>query len=153
MKNFITIVTLFILSVSGLFAQEYKSRQPTPNEAIKVAGVTDYIQDGPRFNFTLYRPGSGEQFALTATHNVVAFRSDNQLTNVFVLLPNPSNSLRRAYRLMGNGNVTLTLSNTFGTTFNTATNVVTKSVWVTDSTNQAVWVYNNGGTNWFVDPD
>ena len=148
MKNFY----LAALLVSMCFSASAQLSRGRIDERV-ISGVKEHVLDGPRFNFTLYRPGSGEQFALTATHNVVAFRSDNQLTNVFVLLPNPSNSLRRAYRLMGNGNVTLTLSNTFGTTFNTATNVVTKSVWVTDSTNQAVWVYNNGGTNWFVDPD
>lgn len=149
MKNFITIVTLFILSVSGLFAQEYKSRQPTPNEAIKVAGVTDYIQDGPRFNFTMYLPGAEEQYTLRETNNVVVFRSVGALTNVVVILPNPTNSLRRAYNLIAQGSVTIKLTNTVGVTYNTSTNVVALTTF-TSATNSAFWVYNNNGTNWHI---
>jgi hypothetical protein len=151
MKNFITIVTLLALSVSGLFAQAYKSRQPTPNEAIKVAGVTDYIQDGPRFNFTLYIPGQDEQYTLRETNNVVVFRSVSQLTNVVVILPNPTNSLRRGYKLVANGNLTIKLTNTVGVTYNTSTNVTALSTF-TSATNSAFWVHNNNGTNWFIAP-
>lgn len=151
MKNFITIVSLFILSVSGLMAQGYKSREPYPEERRKVAGVTDWIQDGPRFNFTMYLPGAEEQYTLRETNNVVVFRSASQLTNVVVILPNPTNSLRRGYKLIANGNVTIKLTNTVGSLYTTATNVVTLSTF-TSATNSAFWVHNNNGTNWFISP-
>ena len=149
MKNI--LIGLFALAAVTVGAQEYKSRQPYPSEVEKLAGVTDYIQDGPRYNFTLYRPGQDEQYTLQPYHNVVAFRSDSQLTNVVVILPNPTNSLRRSYRLIANGNVTIKLTNTVGATYNTATNVTALSTF-TSATNSAFLVYNNDGTNWFISP-
>lgn len=116
-----------------------------------ISGVTEHILDGPRFNFTLYRPGAEEQFTLRANHNVVAFRSDSQLTNVVVILPNPTNTLRRAYKLIANGNCTIKLTNTVGVTYNTSTNVTALSTW-TSATNSTFWVHNNNGTNWFISP-
>jgi hypothetical protein len=149
MKNI--LIGLFALAAVTVGAQEYKSRQPYPSEVEKLAGVTDYIQDGPRYNFTLYRPGQDEQYTLQPYHNVVAFRSNSQLTNVVVILPNPTNSLRRSYRLIANGNVTIKLTNTVGATYNTATNVTALSTF-TSATNSAFLVYNNDGTNWFISP-
>lgn len=151
MKNFFTIVFLFVLSVSGLMAQTYKSRVAFPDEERKVAGVTDWIQDGPRYNFTMYLPGAEEQYTLRETNNVLAFRSVGALTNVVVVLPNPTNSARRAYKLIAQGNVTIKLTNTVGTTYNTSTNVTALSTF-TSATNSAFWVYNNNRTNWHVDP-
>ncbi len=151
MKNFFTIVFLFVLSVSGLFSQQYKSRVQWPEEERKLAGVTDFIQDGPRFNFTLYLPGAEEQYTLRETNNVVVFRSVGALTNVVAVLPNPTNSLRRAYKLIANGNVTIKLTNTVGATYNTSTNVTALSTF-TSATNSAFWVHNNNGTNWFIAP-
>lgn len=149
MKNI--LIGLFALAAVTVGAQEYKSRQPYPSEVEKLAGVTDYIQDGPRYNFTLYRPGQDEQYTLQPYHNVVVFRSNSQLTNVVVILPNPTNSLRRSYRLIANGNVTIKLTNTVGATYNTATNVTALSTF-TSATNSAFLVYNNDGTNWFISP-
>jgi len=149
-KTFISLVLL--LPVVGLLAQAYKSREPTPDERRKVAGVTDYIQDGPRFNFTEYIPGAEQQITLDATNNVVMFTSIGALTNVVVLLPNATNSIRRAYHLIANGNVTMTLSNINGNTFKTPTNTVAAAFFTT-ATNRSVWVFNNKGTNWFVSPD
>jgi len=149
MKNI--LIGLFALAAVTVGAQEYKSRQPYPSEVEKLAGVTDYIQDGPRYNFTLYRPGQDEQYTLQPYHNVVAFRSNNQLTNVVVILPNPTNSLRLSYRLIANGNVTIKLTNTVGATYNTATNVTALTTF-TSATNSAFLVYNNDGTNWFISP-
>jgi len=149
MKNI--LIGLFALAAVTVGAQEYKSRQPYPSEVEKLAGVSDYIQDGPRYNFTLYRPGQDEQYTLQPYHNVVAFRSNSQLTNVVVILPNPTNSLRRSYRLIANGNVTIKLTNTVGATYNTATNVTALSTF-TSATNSAFLVYNNDGTNWFISP-
>lgn len=149
MKNI--LIGLFALAAVTVGAQEYKSRQPYPSEVEKLAGVTDYIQDGPRYNFTLYHPGQDEQYTLQPYHNVVVFRSNSQLTNVVVILPNPTNSLRRSYRLIANGNVTIKLTNTVGATYNTATNVTALSTF-TSATNSAFLVYNNDGTNWFISP-
>lgn len=150
MKNFFTIA-LLALSVSGLLAQGYKSRVPYPDEERKVAGVTDWIQDGPRFNFTLYLPGQDEQYTLRETNNVVVFRSVGALTNVVVVLPNPTNSARRAYNLTAQGNVTIKLTNTVGTTYNTSTNVTALTTF-TSATNSAFWIYNNNRTNWHISP-
>lgn len=149
MKNI--LIGLFALAAVTVGAQEYKCRQPYPEEVQKLAGVSDYIQDGPRYNFTLYRPGQDEQYTLQPYHNVVAFRSNNQLTNVVVILPNPTNSLRRSYRLIANGNVTIKLTNTVGATYNTATNVTALTTF-TSATNSAFLVFNNDGTNWFISP-
>lgn len=148
MKNI--LIGLFALAAVTVGAQEYKSRQPYPSEVEKLAGVSDYLQDGPRYNFTLYLPGAEEQYTLQPYHNVVAFRSVGALTNVVVVLPNPTNSLRRAYRLIANGNVTIKLTNTVGATYNTATNVTALTTYTT-ATNSAVLVFNNA-TNWFISP-
>lgn len=145
------LIGLLALAAVSVGAQEYKSRLPQPSELEKVAGVSDYIQDGPRFNFTLYLPGAEEQYTLQPYHNAVAFRSANQLTNVVVVLPNPTNSLRRSYHLFANGNVTMKLTNTVGATYNTATNVTALTTF-TSATNSSIWVVNNNGTNWFIAP-
>ena len=149
MKNI--LIGLFALAAVTVGAQEYKSRQPYPSEVEKLAGVTDYIQDGPRFNFTLYHPGPEEQYTLQPHQNFIVFKSLNQLTNVVVVLPNPTNSLRHRYRLVANGNVTIKLTNTVGATYSTATNVVVLSTY-TGTTNQGMTVINNNGTNWFIIP-
>lgn len=149
MKNI--LIGLFALAAVTVGAQEYKSRQPYPSEVEKLAGVDEYIQDGPRFNFTLYRPGEAEQYTLQPYHNVVVFRSNSQLTNVIAVLPNPTNTLRRAYKIIANGNCTVKLTNTVGATYNTSTNVTALSTW-TSATNSTFWVHNNDGTNWFITP-
>lgn len=149
MKNI--LIGLFALAAVTVGAQEYKGRQPYPEEVQKLAGVSDYIQDGPRYNFTLYRPGQDEQYTLQPYHNVVAFRSKSGLTNVVVILPNPTNSLRRSYRLIANGNVTIKLTNTVGATYNTATNLTALTTF-TSATNSAFLVFNDNGTNWFISP-
>jgi len=150
MKFILTLIGSLLI-VASVRAQEYKSRAPRAAEERKVAGVTDYIQDGPRFNFTLYIPGQDEQYTLRETNNVVVFRSVSQLTNVVVILPNPTNSLRRSYKLVANGNLTIKLTNTVGVTYNTSTNVTALSTF-TSATNSAFWVHNNNGTNWFIAP-
>jgi len=146
MKQFILGLALVAVCFSAS-AQLSRGRVDTR----VISGVTEHVLDGPRFNFTLYRHGAEEQFTLSAAHNVVAFRSDSQLTNVVVILPNPTNTLRRAYKLIANANVTIKLTNTVGTTYNTATNVTALSTYTT-ATNSAIWVYNNNGTNWYIDP-
>jgi hypothetical protein len=150
------LIALGLLGVIGVLwaqnAANYQYREPTASEKRKIAGVTDFIQDGPRFNFTEFIPGAEQQITLNETNNVVMFTSVSQLTNVVVLLPNCTNSARRSYRLIANGNVTMTLSNTVGNSFKTPTNTVAATSFVT-ATNRAVWVYNNNRTNWFVYPD
>ena len=149
MKALSTLVVLFSLLGIAL-GQGYKSRQPTPDEQRKIAGVTDWIQDGPRNNFTQIIPGAEQQYLLNETNNVVVFTSISELTNVVVLFPNPTNSPRRTYRLIANGNVSMKLSNTFGTTFKTPTNTVASTF--TTATNRGVTAYCTG-TNWFLDLD
>lgn len=150
MKSILTLVCS-LLFVATINAQEYKYRAPKFIEEKKVAGVTDYIQDGPRFNYTLYLPGAEEQYALGETNNVVVFRSVGALTNVVVVLPNPTNSARRAYNLIAQGNVTIKLTNTVGVTYNTSTNVTALTTF-TSATNSAFWIYNNNRTNWHISP-
>lgn len=132
-------------------AQEYYNRQPTPTESRKVAGVTDYIQDGLRANFTQYFPGEAEQYQLVSTNNVIAFRSDGALTNVVVLMPDLTNSPRYVVRLLAVGNITMKISNTFGATVLTFTN--TYAATYTTPTNRGVTVYGIYPTNWFIDQD
>lgn len=150
MKKILLSMALAMVAVTS-FGQQYKDRLPTATEQRKISGVTDYIQDGPRFNFTLYIPGQDEQYTLGPTNNVVAFKSIGALTNVVVVLPNPSNTLRRSYCLIANGNVTIKLTNTVGVTFNTSTNVIALSTF-TSATNSSFWVHNNNGTNWWIAP-
>lgn len=150
MKNI--LIGLFALAAVTVGAQEYKSRLPQPSELEKVAGVSDYIQDGPRFNFTLYYPGAEEQYTLQPHQNIIVFRSANQLTNVVVVLPNPTNSLRRAYKLVASGNVTIKLTNTVGASYGTSTNVTPLTTFTT-ATNSMIWVFNSSGTNWHIQPN
>lgn len=150
MKKFSCLVALLLL-VGIASGQEYKSRLPKPAESRRIAGLTDYVQDGPRFNFTMYLPGAEEQYTLGETNNFVTFRSVGALTNVVAVLPNPTNTDRRAYLLNANGNVTIKLTNTVGVTYNTATNVTALSTW-TSATNCSFWVFNNNRTNWFIVP-
>lgn len=147
----ITSCLLAVLLCGIASAQEYKSRAPKAAEARRVAGLTDYIQDGPRFNYTLYHPGAEEQYSLGETNNFVSFRSLSQLTNVVAVLPNPTNTARRAYFLNANGNVTIKLTNTVGATYNTATNVTALTTW-TSATNCSFWVLNNNRSNWVIVP-
>lgn len=134
-------------------AQPYRTTpgQPTKTELTKLKGVTDYIQDGLRANYTLNIPGAEQQYTLNETNNVVAFKSVGALTNVVVILPNPTNSARRTYELIAQGNVTIKLTNVFGVTYDTSTNVVTLSTF-TSATNSAFRVYNNNRTNWMIVP-
>ena len=150
MKHLLICLAL-MLSVFSVTAQRYKDRPPNAYEQRRIAGLTDYVQDGPRYNFTLYHPGAEEQYTLGATNNFVVFKSIGALTNVVAVLPNPTNSHRRYYKLVANGNVTIKLTNTVGATYSTATNVTALSTW-TSATNSAFFVHNNNGTNWFISP-
>jgi subtilase family serine protease len=151
MKTLATIIGLLAICASALVAQEYKSRQPKASEERRIAGLTDYIQDGERANFTLYIPGAEEQYTLGETNNFIAFRSIGALTNVVVVLPNATNTARRVYTINANGNVTVKLTNTVGVTYNTATNVTALTTW-TSATNCTFRVLNNNRTNWFIVP-
>ena len=146
MKNFY----LAALLVSMCFSASAQLSRGRVNERV-ISGVTEHLLDGPRFNYVMYLPGQDQQYTLTAGQNVVVFRSVGALTNVVVVLPNPTNSLRRAYNLIAQGNVTIKLTNTVGVTYNTSTNVTALSTF-TSATNSAFWVYNNNGTNWFISP-
>lgn len=146
MKNFY----LAALLVSMCFSASAQLSRGRIDERV-ISGVTEHVLDGPRFNYTLYLPGAEEQFTLRASHNVVVFRSVGALTNVVVVLPNATNSLRRAYNLIAQGNVTIKLTNTVGVTYNTSTNVTALTTF-TSATNSAFWVYNNNGTNWHIAP-
>jgi len=154
MKNIMAAIVVLMVFVVSVFAQGYRSNPgaPTQTELRKIKGITDYIQDGVRENFTLYLPGEAEQYTLQETNNVVVFRSDSQLTNVVVVLPNVTNYPRARFKLVANGNLTIKLTNTVGVTYNTATNVTALSTW-TSATNSSFYIYNNQRTNWFISPN
>lgn len=139
------------ITLMPLLAQEYYNRQPTASERMKIAGVTDYIQDGLRANFTQYFPGEAEQYQLVASNNVVAFTSAGALSNVVVLMPNLTNSPRYVVRLLAVGNISMKISNTFGATVLTYTN--TYAATYSTPTNRGVTVYGIYPTNWFIDQD
>lgn len=155
MKHLIAFGLAVLLGAAGLFAQTYKSRLPTPDEERKLAGVTDYIQDGPRFNFTLYYPGNNQQFELNATNNFVMFKSTGGESNATVLLPDPSTGgvSRRSYFINANGRCTIELlwTNSASSTFTIATNNASIDTWVSP-TNCSFWLFNNNRTAWHIVP-
>ena len=122
MKNFITIVTLFILSVSGLFAQEYKSRQPTPDEQKRVAGVRNYIQDEFLRLNTIFviETNHSPVYTISSTniyHGVFAIAPTNAgLAAAFTIsLPNPTNHVNRRFTFITPDGCHIVLSNNWGT--------------------------------------
>lgn len=154
MKKLFTLAVLLV--PLALSAQTYKTRLPTPTEERKLAGVTDWIQDGPRYGILKLTPNPEQIVTNSDTNSIVVFLSTGALTNAFLQMQNPTNRSRYALTVVAKGNmtVTLTTSNTVtslaaGTGFNTMTNVVANPYVV--PTNSSVLVINND-TNWLVVP-
>jgi hypothetical protein len=151
MKFSLTCLLAAALLCGVLSAQEYKGRAPKAAETRRVAGLTDYIQDGPRANFTMYLPAEGEAYTLRATNNVVTFRSVGALTNFVINLPLASTSARQAFLINCNGNVSAELLPIGAYVITTATNVTPLASLVT-ATNCSFWLFNNNRTAWHFVP-
>lgn len=154
MKHLLPISLAVVLGVFGLVAQSYKSRQPYPSELQKVAGVTDYLQDGPHFDYRIHTPGEGQNFTLTATNFMLTLFNRGAVSNAGVILPNPTNSWRKSFIVNANGNVSVTLDCEVTTTWSFWTNGYTDSAsqHTLATTNVTYWIINNSRTNWFLMP-
>lgn len=152
MRNKLAI-TLAIGLVGIVSAQEYKSRLPKPDETRKVAGVTDFIQDGPRFNVTPYSPGNGETVTLNATNNFALFFGWGAGQSNFTLfLPNPTNAARRAYLVDIAGRCSAdNICVDSSVLITTSTNIQVIDNWVSP-TNCTYWLFNNNRTAWHIVP-
>ena len=160
MKNFITIIALFALSVSGLFAQNYKTRQPTPDEQKRVAGVINYIQDEFYRNNTIVviETNQAPVYTIGASqvlHGVYAVAPTNAaLSAAFTIaLPNPTNNLNRKFTFMVPAGCHIVLSNNWGTGGalgfrDLTTYAVSNVVWLVTS-NKTATCYSTG-TNYLV---
>lgn len=155
MKHLLPIGLAVVLGVFGLVAQSYKSRQPYPSELQKVAGLTDYVQEGPHFDYRIATPGEGQSFTLNATNFMLTLFNRGAVSNAGVVLPNPTNSWRKSYIINASGNVAITLDCEVTTTFSTTTNGVVAAAGasqLTMETNCSFWVINNQRTNWMIMP-
>lgn len=155
MKHLLPIGLAVVLGVFGLVAQSYKSRQPYPSEIQKVAGLTDYVQEGPHFDCTISTVGEGQEFSLNATNFMLTLFNRGAVSNALVTLPNPTNSARKSYIINASGNVVVTLGCSVLTSFSTTTNGTVAASGGSElslDTNCTVWVINNQRTNWLVMP-
>lgn len=150
------IAGLLAIPVVALLAQTYKSRVPYPDEERKVAGVTEFIQDGPRYGILRLTPNPEQIVTNSVTNSIVVMLGTGALTNAFLQMHNPTNQGRYALTVVAKGNITvsLTTSNLFaananGPGFNTMTNIVVNPYVV--PTNSSALVINNV-TNWLVVP-
>jgi hypothetical protein len=99
MKKLIAILAGLGVIVGAAVAQEYKSRQPYPNELARVAGVTSYVQDEYLRRTTPRWVTTSLSYDATNWYDGVVFVRTNGNVTVFVALPNPTNNVGRRYEV------------------------------------------------------
>lgn len=160
------LIALALAFATQAMAQDYQA-QPwyyqgatTAAETRRLHGVSDFIQDGPRYNILKLVPTPEQIITNHFTNSLVLFRSTSALTNCFLQMGSPTNKQRYAIQVFSLGNLTtvLTTSNiTTGTTaitnsgpgFESTTNLLVLAY--TIPTNSSAWVISTG-TNWQVVP-
>lgn len=156
MKKLLIIGALACAGV--VFAQDslYKARQPTAAEQRRIAGLSHYIEDGPRYGITYRTPDPDTIYTNRVTNSIVIFQSTAALTNVHFQMFDPTNQGRYAMQVVARGNITVTLttSNLYaaaaaGPGFSTMTNVVANP-YVMPTNSSALVV--STGTNYLVVP-
>ena len=149
MKKLITAVVLVTLLAGVALAQNYKSRQPRPEEREKVAGVDWYLKDGPRHQILYRDMAEGENYTIQATNSVIVLRGTGNITNCVLVFPNPTNNFTRIYDVYNVGNLTCVLTTAVVGSFSTMTNVVATTF--TTPTNSSYRVISSG-TNHLIVP-
>jgi len=154
MKKLLILVALALPLV--LFAQEYKQRAPKAIETRRVAGISEYLQDGPRYGILYLTPIPEQIVTNSDTNSIVIFQSTSALTNAFLQLLSPTNRSRYAFTAVARGHLTmvLTTSNlaggvTAGPGFSDMTNGV-QSTYTLPTNSSALVICT--GTNYLVVP-
>ena len=143
------ILSLLLIPLAVIFAQEYKSRVQTPSEERYIAGTVTYVQDEllrnvkPRFvNGLLF-------YAATNYYDGVVLCRSNATVLVHVGLPNPTNHPNRKYEVTTLDACTATLSNHHAVgTFTDMLTLTNSTVYFIASNKTAV-AYSTG-SNWIV---
>ena len=136
-----------VIAVSVVLAQEYKSRQPRPEESRRVAGLNFYPQDSYPV-WLVYSATNYQPFALLLgqTNNVVF--TSLAITNVYAIVPDCSNSVGATFNLVSGFRTTVIITNANEQTFDTPSNATAAAI-LTMRTNSSVTLFSTG-TNWYV---
>ncbi|CAB4212692.1 hypothetical protein UFOVP1444_24 [uncultured Caudovirales phage] len=158
MKNI--LIGLFALAAVTVGAQEYKSRQPYPDEIGRVSGVNNYIQDEfQRLNtIVVLETNQAAVYTIGASqvlHGIYAVAPTNAaLSAAFTIsLPNPTNNPNRKFTFITADHAQIVLSNNWGTGSangfrDLKTFGVSNIVWLVTS-NKITTLYSTG-TNYLV---
>jgi len=153
MKKPLLLLALFPVVV---MAQEYLNRAPYPSEERRIAGLSEHIQNGPRYGILKAIPNPDSIITNVATNSILLIKSTSALTNAHLQLQNPTNNPRLAVTVVAVGNMTVTLTtsnltaaNSVGPGFDSMTNV-TASTYVIPTNSSATVI--STGTNYFVLP-
>jgi len=149
MKSLLKIAGVLTLLVMGgaAFAQTYKSREPTPDERRRVAGVSQYVEDVfKRDHVPVWVNGGPLFYNVTNSTDGLLFVVTNRTVIVHIVLPNPTNNIGRKFEIIPVGACTLILSNLQGCTFTGLPGQTVATTWAVESNNVAlVW---STGTNY-----
>lgn len=152
MKKFLLITAGLAFLTGAATGQEYKSRQPTPTEQSRIAGITSYVQDEllrsktPKFIDMV----TSSNYSATAYNDGLLFvRSYNTAALCRITLPNPTNNINRRFEIVPVKHASLSLTNGFGANgFQIAD--INSFAWTNSlavASNKTVFVFSTG-TNW-----
>lgn len=153
MKKFLLITAGLAFLAGVTSGQEYKSRQPTPTEQSRIAGITSYVQDEllrsktPKF---IDMVTSSNYLATAYNDGLLFVRSYNTAAVCVITLPNPTNNINRRFELVPVKTASLLLTNgSFGANgFQIADiNTVTWTNSLAVASNKTAFVFSTG-TNW-----
>jgi hypothetical protein len=139
-----------LLCLTGIaFGQEYKSRQPYPDESRRVAGLKNYAQDEfSRANTPLVLNVGLLYLSTNSTDGIIIVKTNDVL--VHIGLPNPTNNIGRKFQVqtMSTARVVLTNWYAVSTFTSNATMAEHTSYWI--NSNKTVMAFSSG-TNWITD--
>lgn len=100
-KNIISILSVILLLVVGVCAQEYLSRQPTPTELFRVAGLRNNIQlEVERLSGCTLLAGGPNPYTCQATNGIILVRTNSAAGIIQIELPNPTNNYGRVFTIV-----------------------------------------------------
>jgi hypothetical protein len=149
MKKLIAILAGLGVIVGAAVAQEYKSRQPYPNELARVAGVSSYIQDEYLRRTTPRFVVNSLSYDATNYYDGVVFIRTNAAVLVHIALPNPTNNTGRRFEVVTGGTSTAVLTNRQVNSLFRSTDGETNNAWLFVASNKTAVAYSTG-TNWTV---
>jgi hypothetical protein len=147
MKKFLLITAGLAFLAGVTSGQEYKSRQPTPTEQSRIAGVTKYIQDQYLQSTTPRFVVNSLSYDATNYYDGVIFLRTNTTVLVHVALPNPTNNTGRRYEVFTGGACTAVLTNRQTSSLFRSAEGETNAAWLFIPSNKVAVVYSTG-TNW-----